>query len=133
MKATLYRYYQDDNQTLGLFKVSNVKHSPIFTMERPWKNNQKNISCIPIGIYTVTFLSTPRFPGGVYQLQNVPNRSGIDIHAANKASELEGCIAIGRGVDTLGAPIAITASATALQDILIIFGKNQWELTISNL
>lgn len=134
MKAVLTRYYQDDNQTLGLFKINNVIHTPVFTIERPWKDNKSDVSCIPIGTYDVTFLSTPKFPSGVYQLQNVPGRVGIDIHAANKASELEGCIAVGSAVYCLdGEAYMVANSGSALRQLLVILAKNLWQLNIRNL
>jgi hypothetical protein len=34
-------------------------------------------------------------------IQNVPNRSGICVHVANKYSELLGCVAVGKGYGDL--------------------------------
>src|SRR5690606_17712920 len=63
------------------------------TIELPWRNNRRNKSCIPEGRYHLRLLSSARF-GMRICVEGVPDRSGILIHAANKAAaELRGCIA----------------------------------------
>src|SRR5690242_5524876 len=81
------------------------------TLELPWKNNQRSISCIPEGLYTVT-LSGPVLPddpnteedesGGRhprpyshYIVHNVKGRSGILIHRGHTPSWSQGCITVG--------------------------------------
>lgn len=68
------------------------------TMELPWKDNQRNISCIPIGTYEVkrTFwISKMKW---VYEVTHVKNRSGIYIHEGNFVTDYEGCIGLGDGI-----------------------------------
>jgi hypothetical protein len=63
-----------------------------YTIERTWENNQKRISCIPEGTYTVMKRYTTRF-GMHLHIPNVQNRQWILIHAFNMAwKESEGCI-----------------------------------------
>jgi hypothetical protein len=63
------------------------------TIELPWKENKRRISCIPEGRYELRKRYTPRL-GKHFKLKDVPERSGILIHAANDAmKELKGCIA----------------------------------------
>jgi hypothetical protein len=63
------------------------------TIELPWRNNQKQVSCIPQGRYELKMRLTPRF-GAHFWLQNVPGRSMILLHAFNDAlKESKGCIA----------------------------------------
>ena len=89
-----------NTQTTGYLnarKPNGVNFS-CYTLELPWLNNQPNISCIPTGIYNVKWVHTFKFPFGVYQLQNVINRSGIDIHSGNfSKSDIKGCILFGSG------------------------------------
>jgi hypothetical protein len=47
----------------------------------------------PIGTYNVVLYKSPKFGYNVLLLQNVPNRSFIEVHKANKGNQLEGCIA----------------------------------------
>ena len=64
-------------------------------IERPWKDNQRGISCIPPGSYSVIHHVSPRFGPSLW-VTDVPDRSEILIHPANQARELMGCIAPGR-------------------------------------
>lgn len=64
-----------------------------FTIERPWKNNEQNRSCIPEGKYPLKKRYSQRF-GWHVLIDKVLNRSLILIHPANYAlKELNGCIA----------------------------------------
>lgn len=64
-----------------------------FTIELPWKDNARNVSCIPDGCYELELWFTDRFKHHLV-VRDVPGRSGILIHPANDAfKELRGCIA----------------------------------------
>jgi len=64
-----------------------------FAIELKWHNNQRNISCIPNGEYTLKKYSSLRHPS-TFEVVGIKNRSKILFHTANKAStELQGCIA----------------------------------------
>jgi hypothetical protein len=64
-----------------------------FTIELPWLQNQRGISCIPECRYEVVSRSSNRF-GNHLHLLDVQDRSLILVHAANDAQkELRGCIA----------------------------------------
>lgn len=68
------------------------------TLELPWLNNQKNISCIPAGEYHCTWEKHPRFPQAeaVVRLAAVPGREGVLIHPGNSAGDIQGCILLGK-------------------------------------
>ena len=91
----LVRYDQDTKQTLGrlMFNRENLG----FTMELPWLNNTKRISCIPDGDYTVIKHNSPRF-GASFWVQDVPDRSEILIHYGNYNRDTLGCILPGAWV-----------------------------------
>lgn len=76
-------------------------------LELPWKENARGISCIPEGLYTVTW-SGPVLkddpntlidesggrierPYDHFIIHDVPNRSGILIHAGVKPEHSRGC------------------------------------------
>lgn len=65
-----------------------------YTIERPWKNNQPNVSCIPEGDYKCQPFSGTRFKD-VVQIMDVPNRTYILFHVANFPHDLHGCIGVG--------------------------------------
>ena len=63
------------------------------TIELPWKNNQRQVSCIPEGKYELKKRYNERF-GDHLLVKDVPGRSYILIHAYNNAlEESKGCIA----------------------------------------
>lgn len=63
------------------------------TIELPWLDNQRRISCIPEGEYILQKRFSPKFQWHLH-LQDVPGRYLILIHPANDAKkELLGCIA----------------------------------------
>lgn len=77
------------NSTLGTIYV---KDRTFNTIELPWKDNARNISRIPAGVYF--YRKTQRYSNGknCLWLQNVPNRSQILVHVGSKPQHSEGCI-----------------------------------------
>lgn len=69
-----------------------------YSIELPWRNNERRRSCIPEGVYPIATRNSATF-GKCPIILGVPNRSGILVHAANDAddtdgyAELQGCIA----------------------------------------
>lgn len=76
-----------------------------YTIELPWLQNQKRVSCVPEGEYILQQRFSKKY-GWHLHLVNVPGRDFILIHPANNAKkELLGCIApvtkhtgIGKGI-----------------------------------
>ena len=63
------------------------------TIELPWKNNKKRVSCIPEGKYLLRKRYAPKFRWHL-EVVGVRNRTFILFHPANNAlRELNGCIA----------------------------------------
>lgn len=64
-----------------------------YTIELPWKSNEKRVSCIPEGKYLIKKRYSNKFKWHL-EIMNVSNRSLILFHPANNAqNELNGCIA----------------------------------------
>ena len=90
MKLKLKRTYHS-NGTNG--KLYDGDQLVCHTIELPWLNNRRNVSCIPEGIYELEKRSTEK-RGQHLIIKEVPDRSGILLHPANEAlKELKGCIA----------------------------------------
>ena len=90
MKLVLQRQYfsSGTNGTLSFNGKEICK-----TIELPWKENQRRISCIPEGIYKVRKRLSSKFKWHL-EVMNVKNRDLILFHPANNAlKELNGCIA----------------------------------------
>lgn len=70
----------------------NGKHIA-YTIELPWRDNKRRVSCIPEGTYVLRKRYSEKFKWH-FVLLDVPNRSFILIHPANDAQkEQQGCIA----------------------------------------
>jgi hypothetical protein len=65
-----------------------------YTLELPWADNLNNISCIPVGTYS-GFLRYDKTDGWRIQLENVPNRTGVQIHMGNYTTQIKGCVLVG--------------------------------------
>ena len=64
-----------------------------YTLERPWMENRRNVSCIPEGCYVLAARTSKKF-GQHLLVEDVPARGLILMHPANDAQyELRGCIA----------------------------------------
>lgn len=109
MEITHERVYLP-NQTLGSWY--NEAHEVLCkTLELPWKDNKRNVSCFPEGRYFVT--KEPPIPvddltteldesGGRkprdywhFRIHNVPGRSGILVHRITFVHHLLGCQGVG--------------------------------------
>ena len=93
----LIRDIDTGKETLGRLYVDN--EWVCYTIERPWLDNQRRISCIPTGTYPLftkeygRFWDKYKFPIPI--LGNTNPRSEILIHPANYAKDLAGCIGLG--------------------------------------
>lgn len=101
MRIVIYRNRIEDSEacTEGLLTIDGRFYC--YTLELPWNNNVRNISCIPEGEYNVKVMKSEHFSlkmgHAVYlpQVLGVPNRDGILIHGANTVNDLLGCIGVG--------------------------------------
>lgn len=91
-ELTIERKTTSSNCTMG-YLIANGQVI-CYTLELPWKDNQNNISCIPVGSYK-GILRYDKPDGWRIQLENVPNRTGVQIHMGNYTSQIEGCILVG--------------------------------------
>lgn len=92
------------------------------TLERPWIGNHQGISCIPAASYTCSLRFSPHHGFAVFGVDDVPDRSDIEIHAANLPTQLLGCIALGQSRGTLDEHPAIMASQAAIDAFMTARG-----------
>lgn len=95
-KVIIYRVHRDFKQNLGV--LVHDRNADVFvckTLELAWKDNARNISCIPADEYTVKWTYSPKFKRMMYLVMSVPNRDGIRMHPATYYKDLQGCIALG--------------------------------------
>lgn len=93
--VTLRRLTDNGVQTLGLMSCEGGK--TIHTLELPWKDNARRISCIPKGQYNVVPRFVPKFKNHFHVL-DVPGRDWILFHSAAYHTDIQGCIAPGLGL-----------------------------------
>lgn len=121
MKVVLTRLIDDGVQTLGVLKVyKGLKQ--VFeckTLELTWKDNKRNVSCIPRGDYDVNRRFSEKH-GEHFILQDVENRDYILIHAANYNHQLRGCIAVGKAYFDINGDneLDVTSSRDTLEDLV---------------
>ena len=123
MKAILTRLTDDGKQTLGILQVFNglMKIFECKTLELPYLNNQKQVSCIPTGQYIVKKHNSPTF-GKTFHVLNVEGRSEILIHKGNFNRDTKGCILLGKDfidIDQNGTT-DITSSGKTVETMLSV-------------
>ncbi|ELJ8641941.1 hypothetical protein RUK84_002910 [Vibrio cholerae] len=108
------------------------------TVERPWKNNEAGISCVPEGTYDLLPHESPKF-GKCYALSaptlgvtvyGPSQRSHILIHKANYAEQLEGCIAPGTDFGVVSSQWAVLNSGTAFDYLMAHLAGEKAKLVI---
>lgn len=87
------------------------------TLEREWNDNQRNISCIPIGDYLCGRIDSPKF-GNTFMVAQVPGRSFILFHKGNLEDDSHGCILIGEMYEPFKNKNAILASGRAWKEFM---------------
>ncbi len=68
------------------------------TLENPYINNERSISCIPEGEYKVRLRTARESATREYLhllVKDVPNRDWILFHRGNSAKDTSGCILVG--------------------------------------
>lgn len=102
------------------------------TLELPWKDNIRSISCIPAGTYLCKRYSSKKYKN-TFEIKNVPGRTYILIHIGNFKSNSKGCILVGESFDYIDkkAGADIGSSSHAFKEFLkITKGENKFNLII---
>jgi len=90
MVIELQRLYRD-GWTEGMILINGTLVCR--SIELRWANNERNVSCVPEGVYPMSIIQHPKF-GECLLIDKVKGRSGILMHVANDArKELRGCVA----------------------------------------
>lgn len=125
---TIKRWYMNDC-TIGRLTLSGSAFQ-CFTLELPWLENQRGISCVPRGKYKAFKRMSPK-NGSVIEFANVPQRTNIQIHRGNYTRQIEGCVLVGDAVRFLDADsIPDVANSGATMDKLLALLPNEFEVEI---
>ena len=115
----IYRLRRSDQGTEGILVTDGYECK---TLELPWRDNRRQISCIPPGEYKVEIRISNKY-GRVYWVRHVPDRTYILIHSGNYAgdkskgfkSHVMGCILLGKKSGFLGGQVAVLNSRVAVR------------------
>ena len=121
-RVEIFRLKRSDQGTEGLLVSEDFNCR---TLELPWRNNRRQISCIPPGIYDVEIRLSNKY-GRIYWVREVPNRTYILIHSGNYAgdkskglkSHVMGCILLGKKSGRLGGQAAVLNSRIAVRNFM---------------
>ena len=97
------------------------------TLENPWIDNQRSISCIPKGRYKVRLRLARESATRDYLhllVQDVPNRDYILFHRGNTAKDTSGCILVGNGREQDIVENSRLAMDLLIKEILNLGGEN---------
>lgn len=131
--AILTREKSGSKETLGELNCINGNNRlTLKTLELPDLNNQKNISCIPKGIYKCSWTKGNIFKNGTYEVMNVKGRSGIRLHIANYYKQIQGCIALGMTLADINkdGQMDTVNSTIAFNTLNSFFNKEDFTLVI---
>lgn len=102
----------------------------LWSLELPWLNNRRSVSCIPEGIYTCKKYSSPKYKD-TYIVQGVPERTHILFHKGNTTADTEGCILLGSAGMIAENRIKIIQSGVAFRCFMSFIGDDEeFELII---
>lgn len=99
--GTLGTWYNDDGSILCR------------TIELPWDDNEPDKSCIPAADYVFRKYLSPHLGYWVWRADDVQARNNIEIHIANRARQLLGCIGVGMAFGEIDGELAVLNSQIA--------------------
>ena len=114
-----------DVSTLGQLFLNGERFCD--TLELPWKDNQRRISCIPEGEFKVRIRVARESASRDYVhllVQEVPNRDYILFHRGNSAKDTRGCILVGQGSQHNTVHNSVLAMDLLMKEILNLGGTN---------
>lgn len=113
--SVLRAYYSDCTLSRVFTKSMNC-----FLLELPWLGNAVSISCIPEGVYPYRKAWSEANQREVIWIDEVPDRTLIQLHPANYTSQLEGCGATGEGIIHINQDTIpdVTASTEAFEKLM---------------
>lgn len=119
MDVELRRELSTPNGTFGSLWIDSEQL--YVTVERP--ADDPDHPCIPALTYDCKRFQSPH-NGDCWLLMNVPGRTMIEIHSANLASQLRGCIAPGKGFGDFDGIPGVVHSKDAMLELYIKLGNS---------
>ena len=114
-----------DESTIGELFVNGERFCD--TLELPYRDNQRSISCIPTGEYKVRLRYARESATRNYLhllVQDVKDRSYILFHRGNTAKDTRGCILVGQGSQQDVVHNSTLAMDLLMKEIINLGGTN---------
>jgi len=114
-----------DESTIGELFLNGERFCD--TLELPYRDNQRGISCIPIGQYKVRLRPARQSATRNYLhllVKDVKNRSHILFHKGNTAKDTRGCILVGQGSQHNIVQNSSLAMSLLMKEIINLGGEN---------
>jgi hypothetical protein len=114
-----------ENSTIGKLFINGEFFCD--TLENPYINNERNISCIPAGEYKVRLRLARESATRDYLhllVQDVKDRSYILFHRGNTAKDTRGCILVGQSREQDRVNNSRLAMELVIKEILNLGGEN---------
>lgn len=102
MDLKLMRRNDDGKATLGELHWHPGPNHMAYTLEPPWRDNERRVSCIPAGTYPLRirteggwnekYRKKYAWHRGMIEVGDVPGRDFILFHAGNTHHDTDGCI-----------------------------------------
>jgi len=124
-----------DGSTMGVMSVTDKQENLSFeemlngrkelqigkTLELPWKNNETNISRVPVGVYKAKIRSDGKRKWRI-ELMGVIGVSGherknVQIHIGNYQRQIRGCVLVGKEIAKNGSACMVTDSEETLKTL----------------
>lgn len=139
----------------NIFVSPEKGEQPIYTCrvaELAWRNNQHDISCIPLGVYPLNLLFSAKHNMKLYHVMGVQGRdengnpANVEQHIGNYAgdknvinpatgklylTDILGCMILGQGIGVLNSQQALLQSTQAFEDYMKIMGGENAMIEIS--
>ena len=109
----LRRFYRTptNEETFGVLVLP--ERPLCVTLEDGWKDNQRNISCIPEGDYILDLEHISPKYGNVPLIVDVPDRDNCLFHWGNTKKHTQGCVLTGASFGVLdGLPAVLNSKRT---------------------
>ena len=134
---SLIRTSTSDHGTEGIFVAPGFA---CYTLEPPWRDNQRSVSCIPEGEYDVVVRYSQKYKH-VYWVTEVEDRTYILIHSGNFGGDISkgfkthtnGCILLGKSKGMLGNQRAILNSRVIVRKFNNLMNFEPFKLEIKGI
>ena len=102
------------------------------TMEQPWRENTRFVSCIPADLYICRAYSSAKFKD-VYEIQGVMGRNNILLHKGNYIEDTAGCVMVAEKFELFGDEAVIADSRGGFDDLHeLVKREKEWRLVIKS-